>query len=89
MKAVRAIVDGKVVFLSVELEMAAANAIAISSDKSRQIRLRRVYYVLNVVVSLYNVGAISVLVRHHQVWDMADMSRLNTPNPTYRAIKFG
>ena len=71
MKAVRAVVDGKVVFLSVELEMAAANAIALSSDKSRQIRLGRVYYVLDVVVSLYYVGAISVLVRHHDSYDSA------------------
>ena len=52
-------------------EIAAANAIAISSDKSRQIRLGRVYYVLNVVVSLYYVGAISVLVWYHDSYDSA------------------
>ena len=69
MERVWTIVDGKVVLLAVQLELALADTVSVSSNECREIWLRRVYYFLDVVMSLNNVGHLAVFVRNHDGYD--------------------
>ena len=65
MERVGAVVHEQLILLSVELELATADAVAIASDECRKIGFRTVDDILDVVVSLDNVGHIAILVRNH------------------------
>ena len=69
MEGVRTIVDGQLIVLAAQTELAAANAVAKAPDEGRQIRLCVIDGVLDVVISLNNVGNVAIPVRNHDGYD--------------------
>ena len=64
-KGVRAVVDGQLVFLAVELELTFLDAVAKTADQRGKIRLRRIDDFLDIVVTLNHIGYVAVFVGNH------------------------
>ena len=75
MQAVRTIIDRQLILLAMQLEASLANAVAVSSDKCREIRLWRIYYIVDIVVTLNNVGSITISIRNHNSNQSASIVR--------------
>ena len=69
MKGVRTVVDGQLILFAVQRELSTADTVAVSSDECRQKRLWAVNYILDIVVSLNNVGNFSILIGHHDCYN--------------------
>ena len=65
MQTVGTVVDGQHILLAVKLESAFADAVAISANQRGEIRLRGVDDILNVVMTLNDVGSDTVFVGNH------------------------
>lgn len=69
MEVVGAIIDGKAIFLAVELELATADAVAITSHEGGEERLWTAEAVVDVVVTLNDVGQMAITVGYHNGYD--------------------
>ena len=70
-QVVGAVVDGQVVLLAVEGELAVADAVALATYEGGEEGLGRAHAVVNVVVSLNHVGIVAVAVGHHNSYECA------------------
>ena len=59
------VVEGHLIFLAVQVELTVGDAVAITTNEGGKIRLGRIDDVLNVVVSLNDIGTLSVLIGNH------------------------
>ena len=73
MQGVGTIVDGELILLAVQLELAAADAVAIATDERREIRLGAVDDSFDGVVSLDDVGIVAVAVGNHNGYEGASV----------------
>ena len=64
-KVIGTVVDSQTVFFSVHCEFTLANTVAIATNKGREEWFGTCYYVLDIVVSLNNVGNFTIAVRYH------------------------
>ena len=68
-QVVRTVVCCQLIILAMQMELAFADAVAITAYQCRQIWLRRVDDILNVVMSLYDVGYLAIFIRNHNSYD--------------------
>ena len=73
MQAVGTVVDGQLVFLAVELELTFGNAVAVAADERREVGFGRVDDILNIVVSLNDIGQSALAVGYHNGNDGASV----------------
>ena len=64
-QGIGSVVDGKLVFLTVQLEFTFANAVSIAADECGEVWFRTINDAFNCVVTLDNVCVVSVTVRYH------------------------
>ena len=64
-QVVGTIVDGQLILLAVEVELALGNAVAVAADEGAEERLGAVDQAVDVVVALDDVGYVAVAVGHH------------------------
>ena len=64
-QGIGSVVDGKLVFLTVQLEFTLADSISIAADECGEVWFRTINDAFNCVVTLDNVCVVSVTVRYH------------------------
>ena len=68
---VRTVVYCKIVVLAIEYEFSFCNAVGIASHQRAEERLGAVYYIVYIVMTLYDVCQASVFVGHHYGYNCA------------------
>ena len=74
-KVVGTIVDGEAVFLSVQFELAVADAVSVASNECGEERLGRSHTVINTIMSLNHIGKTTIAVRDHDGHERAAIVR--------------
>ena len=69
MQGVGAVVDSQLIVFAVQNELSLGNAVAVAADKGRAVRLWGVDDILNVVVTLNDVGYLTVFVGYHDCYN--------------------
>ena len=71
MEVIGAVVDGEVVDFAIEVKLSMADTIAIAPHQSREEGFGRVDTIVNVVVSLNDIGQVALTVGYHNGYDSA------------------